>query len=119
MERQYDLGAARAARAEARGEAPTLVIDGRTYNLAAEIPWSVVDEMIVNGGTETELGAKLLRLVFGDRWGEFLEREKPSAKDVEDLCAWLFEKYGLGSAKGGADPSSPSSPSESASTSVT
>lgn len=119
MANRYDLGAARAARSEARGEAPVLEIDGREYRLIPEIPWSAIDEAVESTDEDgrTRLGVKLLRTVFGDQWQTFLDREDPSAADIEGLTSWLFEAYGLGvspdaakSNGASADPLADSSP---------
>jgi hypothetical protein len=115
---ELDLGAARAARREARGsEPPRITLDGRTYDLAPEIEWSVVEGAMVGGDEDAmRVGMALIRSAFGEGYEEFVERERPTVADLEAIAEFLNGEYGMPGGEGGErngatpDPSRSSKP---------
>lgn len=108
---EFDLGAVRAARREARGDAPVLKFDERRYELLPEIPWSIV-ESAADGGDEAQVGVAMLRAAFGSdaAYESFIAAEAPSVGEIEELVKWLSSEYGADAAgENGAGPKSPPS----------
>ena len=85
-----DLDAARAARAEVRGEAPTITIGGETFTLPPELPmryvWTLVD------GEDMDS----LKVLFDGQLDRFLATD-PTREDILALVAGIPELYGLAS----------------------
>lgn len=118
---ELDLDAARAARAEARGEAPTVILGGETFTLPAELPmryvWTLVDGEDIDA----------LKVLFDGQLERFLATE-PTREDILALVAGVPKLYGLGgpgespasagSSNGGSNRSRPTSPAATRSTSA-
>jgi len=116
-----DLDAARAARAEARGEPPTITIGGETFTLPVELPmryvWTLVD------GDDIDA----LKVLFDSQIDRFLATD-PTREDILALVAGVPKLYGLGtpgessasagSSSGGSNRSRPTSPAATKSTSA-
>jgi hypothetical protein len=116
-----DLDAARAARAEARGEPPTVTLGGETFTLPPEMPlryvWTLVDG--------DDMAA--LRVLFNGQLDRFLATE-PTREDILTLIAGVPALYGLvspgespasaGSSNDGSSRSRPTSPAATRSTSA-
>lgn len=85
-----DLDAARAARAEAKGEAPTVTLHGEKFTLPAELPmryvWTLVDG--------DDMAA--LKVLFNGQLERFIALD-PTREDVLALVAGVPKLYGLGS----------------------
>ena len=115
-----DLDAARAARAETRGEAPTITFGGETFNLPAELPmryiWTLID------GEDMDA----LKVLFNGQLDRFLAAG-PTREDILALIAGVPKLYGLGpsgespasagSSANGSNQSRPTSGGSTASTS--
>jgi hypothetical protein len=104
---QFDLDAARAARAE-KFEDRSFTFEGERFELPAEMPYDVV--VAAQGG---ELDG-IMRGLLGDEAHARFIALRPSAGDVNDLVGWLMPEYGLGTpaqngASGEPDPKSPPS----------
>jgi hypothetical protein len=89
--RVLDLDAARAARSEAQGEAPSILFGGTTFDLPVELPWEIAEAAAAGDGA----GAlRAIELLLGDRWAEF-KALKPSLADVMVIVEGLGEIYGV------------------------
>lgn len=90
MDRSLDLDAARAARAEARGEPPTVTIGGETFTLPPELPmryvWTLADG---------EDDRDALKLLFDGQWDRFVKLVEPTREDILALVAAVPKLYGL------------------------
>lgn len=120
-DRILDLDAARAARAEVRGDPPSITLGGQTFTLPAELPmryiWTLIDG--------DEMGA--LKLLFNGQLDKFLAAE-PSKEDILALMAGVPKLYGVGtsgespasagSSSNGSNRSRPTSPASTKSTSA-
>lgn len=95
MTRIIDLDAARAARAEANGEAPIVRFGGVDYVLPVELPWAMV-EAAASGDAGGLVQA--VKLLLGDQWATF-EAEQPSISDMRILVENVAELYGVDSGK--------------------
>lgn len=84
---RVDLDAARAARAEARGEAPSVVVNGREFKLVPELPLMFAEALRENRMWE----AQQLMLLNKDELEDFLACELTS----DDLEA-IAEAYSAG-----------------------
>ena len=117
---ELNLDAARAARAETRGEAPTVTIGGETFTLPAELPiryvWTLID------GDDMDA----LKVLFNGQLDRFLATE-PTREDILALVAGVPSLYGLkspgessasaGSSANGSNRSRPTSAASTGSTS--
>lgn len=99
---RIDLDAARAARREAAGEGPVVIIGGKEIACPAELPFEVADCI---GGLSEEairedpIGAgasikKVLDALLGDAQEEFM-KQSPSIDDILALLDGLLKSYGL------------------------
>jgi hypothetical protein len=68
MSRIIDLDAARAARAEAKAEAPVIRFGGADYTLPHELPWSIV-EAASTGESRAIIDA--IKALLGEQWAAF------------------------------------------------
>jgi len=111
-EKSVDLDAARAARAEANGQAPTVKFGGQVFELPTEMPYTIVES--VNAmqaaqedgdgyGITKQLTAIAVDL-FGDRYEEFLKLH-PSMLDMQILLENIAPLYGLTSGESQASES--------------
>lgn len=90
MTKNLDLDAARAERA-ARGEAaPSVTVDGKTYELPREMPWAVVEAVAAG---DAEGVANAVRLLLGEQWEDF-KAHNISAADMVALITHVGESYG-------------------------
>ena len=99
---KIDLDAAKAARREANGEAPTVVFGGKEYELPVELPFEVATSM---AGLDEEsikadpslVGEKInavVSILFGTSVEEFMGGA-PSMNDLMALIEGLSGVYGL------------------------
>lgn len=97
-----DLDAARAARAEANGERPTVTFGGKTYELPIEMPFAIVESVgelqkaqdDQDGIAVAGILANIAQSMFGDRYQEFLAAG-PSMTDMQSLLENVAGLYGL------------------------
>lgn len=119
---EIDLDAARAARAEARGEPHHLKLGGDKFELPGELPWDYFD--ILDTGDMKAALKMLLNGTFERFWGH-----DPTTDDMQLLATSVPALYGFGkghpesSASGGSSaptgkPSRPTSPAGTTSTSA-
>lgn len=118
---ELDLDAARAARAEAHGEAPTVVLGGETFTLPAELPMQYVWTLVEGEDIDA------LKVLFDGQLDRFLAAG-PTREDILALIAGVPKLYGLasqgelpasaGSSNGGSNRSRPTSPATTRSTSA-
>lgn len=119
---ELDLDAARAARDEARGERHHLKLGGEQFELPTELPWDYF-EILDTGDMKVALGM-LLNGDFDRFW-----THKPTTDDMKLLATSVPALYGFGkgnpesSASGGSseptgNPSRPTSPAPTRSTSA-
>lgn len=90
MARAIDLDAARAARAEAKQEAPTLRFAGKDWTLPAELPWAFVE---ATSGDITGI-VRAMQGLLADQWDAFVS-EHPSISDITTLVEAIPSLYGL------------------------
>lgn len=96
-----DLDVARIARAEKRGESPTVKFRGETFELPDELPFEIVDgigqlgtaQKGNDGARAAEIVADIARSLFCDRYEEFLKLG-PSMADVAALLDGVVAAYG-------------------------
>lgn len=114
----FDLDAARAARAEAKGDTPIFIFGGQKFVLPAELP---VEFAYLLDDTK-----EAMRFLLGDDFDDFWVH-RPSRQDLRDLIAWVSKTYGTtpgeslasdGSSPTGGRPSRPTSPASTRSTSA-
>lgn len=99
---RIDLDQARAARREARGEGPTVIIDGKELELPSELPFEVAEglsglsEESIRDNPAASAGAvhRVLGALLGDASEEFMA-SKPSIDDVLALLDGLLKSYGM------------------------
>lgn len=99
---EFDLDAARAARAEANGEAPTVKFGGTVFALPVEMPYTIVESVnqmqaaqeAGDGYKVTQMLSAMARDLFGDRFEEFLAFH-PSMLDMQALLENVAPLYGL------------------------
>lgn len=97
-----DLDAARskreAARREADGKGPIVKFGGGEYELAPELPYSVLEAL--RGLTVEETAAASLANMtegmLGEHYAAFVATS-PSMEDVNELVGGVMEEYGLAS----------------------
>lgn len=88
--RELDLDAARTARAEVRGDPPTIRLGGETFELPAELPMEYVWRSI-EGEDREALGT-----LFNGDLERFLATN-PTKDDIVALIAGIPALYGMGS----------------------
>lgn len=99
---RIDLDAARAARREARGESPVLVVDGQELALPEELPFEAAEllgilspETVKENPTATaDIVSKTLAILLGEAYEAF-QKASPSINDVMVLLDGLLKAYGL------------------------
>ncbi len=96
----FDLDAARAARAEARGEPPTVTFGGEEYVMPAELELEAAEHLMFGRPTQ------FVKALLGEDWERF-NANKPTLNDLKDLSDGLAVLYGF--AEPGESPASPSS----------
>lgn len=92
-----DLDKARAARREAKGQGPQVIMGGVTYELAPEMPYGVLEAMreLTKGDEHAPGGlADVAKALLGEHYGAFLATE-PSVDDLNDLIGGVMEEYGV------------------------
>lgn len=91
-----DLDAARAARREANGEAPTITFDGKTFTLPVELPFEVAAQIAAMQKDEDASGIRGAVEAFlgSDAASDFFE-SRPSVADVNALVEGLVKAYGF------------------------
>lgn len=99
--RTIDLDAARKARAEAAGDAPTLIFGGRTIALPNELPALFLDHIAAERLTEA------LRTILAAEDLEHIFAQNLSVEDLVALSEGIADVYGL--EPGGGLPKSPAS----------
>lgn len=124
-----DLDAAKSARREAMGTAPSVTFGGREFGLPPELPFPVVllladlAEAQGAGDIRTAAGviAKIIRAILGESFDAFMEAG-PSLADLEEMLRQLMAEYGVTPGEAPASESSsartsrPSKPISSVST---
>ena len=109
----FDLDAARAARAEMRGDPPCFLFGGQKFTLPVECPAEFA--YMLDDSKEA------LRFLLGDQFDEFWAH-RPSKEDILELVRCVGKTAGMtvgeSSASGGSSPkgSSPSRPTSPATT---
>lgn len=102
MAGQLDLDAARAARAEANGERPTVKFGGQIFELPVEMPFGIVESVNAmqlaqetgDGYEVTKSLAAIAKDLFGDKYEAFLAFH-PSMLDMQALLENIAPIYGL------------------------
>jgi hypothetical protein len=89
MSRVIDLDAARAARAEAKAEAPIVKFGGVEYTLPVELPWSIVEAASTQNTTDVVNAVKSL---LGSQWSSF-EATGVSVADMTTLIENVATVY--------------------------
>lgn len=105
-----NLDAARAAR---RPEAPTVVLDGREFTLAAELPFSaILDLRELNAASkknnlskQAEAIASVMRALLGDEFDAFMALA-PSLEDLVAVIEGVMPAYGGDLPESSASPNS-------------
>ena len=98
---ELDLDAARAARAEARAENPTVKFGGEVFKLPAELPMEFI-WLLVEGEER-----KALDCLFSDDLERFC-RQQPSREDIMAFFAGIRDLYGLNQGESSASAGSSS-----------
>lgn len=93
MSRIIDLDAARAARAEAKKEAPIIRFGGVDYTLPIELPWRIVEAASTQ---DTLQIVSAIKSLLGDQWEKF-EANGVSASDMTVLIEQIASIYGTDS----------------------
>ena len=105
-----DLNAARAARREAKHEAPTVVFGDpeKTYNLPVEMPVEVFEHLAaaelaeknkdVSSGFTAMLG--IVNALLGDKQYKSFMDQRPSKEDLEVLFEGFMAEYGMAATEG-------------------
>jgi hypothetical protein len=96
-----DLDKARAARAEANGEAPTVTFGGEVFTLPVEMPFGIIERVgDMTKAQEQQDGLELAailsdisRMLFGERFEEF-NALQPSMVDMQVLLDSVVPLYG-------------------------
>jgi hypothetical protein len=96
-----NLDAAKAARREAKKEAPTVTFGGQDFVLPIELPFAAVEAIAsiqeaqaANDGAGTSKGIlAVVRVLLGDDYSAFMSH-RPSMEDVEALFDGVMEEYG-------------------------
>lgn len=109
----FDLDAARAARAELRGDPPVFLFGGQKFTVPVELP--IEFAYLLDDPKEA------MRFLLQDQFEDFMA-QRPSKDDIFELVTWVGKTAGLSvgesSASGGSSPtaSSPSRPTSPATT---
>ena len=90
MNRAIDLDAARAARAEAMQDAPTLRFGGIEWKLPNELPWAFVEA----SSGDVQGIVRALQGLLAEQWNAF-SALNPSIADVMALVEAIPGLYGL------------------------
>lgn len=93
----FDLDAARAARAEMRGDPPCFVFGGQKFVLPVELP--VEFSYLLRDAKEA------IQFLLGDDFDDFWSH-RPSKQDILDLVAWVGNAYGTSSGESSASDGS-------------
>jgi hypothetical protein len=91
MKRVIDLDAAKAARAEAKQEAPVIKFNGAEYTLPIELPWRVVEAA---SSSDTVQIINAVKSLLGDQWEDF-EKNNISAADMLLLIENIAKIYAV------------------------
>jgi hypothetical protein len=85
-----------AARREANQEGPVVVIDGARCELAAEMPYEVLEALRDLSDDEAAAGAlaNLTRGLLGEHFEAF-RASKPTLEDVKALIEGVMSQYGV------------------------
>lgn len=121
---EFDLEAARAARAEAKDAPPPAVtFAGERFVFPAELPMRYV-WMLADSDDDRDA----LKLLFDGQWDRFVATVEPTREDILALVAEIPKLYGLrskgessasaGSSEDGSSRSRPTSPAATRSTSA-
>lgn len=106
--RRIDLDAARAARAEKRGPAPVVVLDGKEYELPPELPGHVVTAFGMAMKGEVDSLEAAVRDLFGEHYEE-ISKARLSFDDQMVLLEGALAAYDFelpeSSASGGSSSS--------------
>jgi hypothetical protein len=94
--------AARAAKREANGKAPVVVLGGQRFTLPVELPFSVANLMVKVGTLSQKndtaglegIIEKIIRSMVGDQYDEFM-KHLPSLDDITELFEGMLKEYGL------------------------
>lgn len=94
-----DLDAARVARREQQNEGPVVIFGGKSYSLAPELPYGVLESMQnvhkEDHGPEALVG--VARSLLGEHYEAFKALDPPpSIDDLNDLIGGVMEEYGVG-----------------------
>jgi len=94
-----DLDAARAARREARGEAPTVTFGGETFALPVELPFEIaeVGQRLNAATTSTDVAEAMhdaMRMLLADDYDRFMAL-RPSLQDLTALVEGIPGEYGI------------------------
>lgn len=125
MARRIDLNAARAARAEARGEPVTVELGDDVYTLPAEMPASVIGCIARAQAGEPSGMLDAMSALVGPDFDEMVTKHNLSLDDLMVLLEGAAESYGLTTPESSASPASsvststPSRPTSSATTAPT
>jgi hypothetical protein len=107
-----NINEARAARAEAKGEAPVVEIDDETFTMPIELPIDVavaigrLSKASASEDNDEAVGALLdiVKALFGDAYDSFMAH-RPSVQDIEFLMNGLVEQYGMSTGEAEASES--------------
>ena len=125
MARRIDLNAARAARAEARGEPVTVELGDDVYELPAEMPASVIGCIARAQAGDPSGMLEAMAALVGDGFDEMVTKHRLSLDDLMVLLDGASEQYGMTTPESSASPASspatstPSRPTSSATTTPT
>jgi hypothetical protein len=107
-----DLDAKRRARLEAKGEGPTVILGGKKFEVAPELPYEALE--VLGEGNEPDSPAAqiaFIRALLGKDYERF-RKLTPSAEDVGELVSGLLREYGIVSDNGaGEEPAEGNPPS--------
>lgn len=110
----FDLDAARAARAEMRGDPPCFLFGGQKFLLPVELPAEFSYLLLADP-------KEAFRFLLADQFDDFWAA-RPSKRDIVELVAWIGETAGAtlgessGSGGSSGNGSGPSRPTSSATT---
>jgi hypothetical protein len=92
-----DLDKARAARREVEQEGPEVKFGGRTYRLAPELPFAVLEAFrgIENKNTQPAAVAALAAALMGPDNIEQMKEDGLAVADLDALIEGVLSEYGL------------------------
>jgi len=113
MPKNIDLDEGRAERREALGEAPTVTLMGKVFNLPVEMPLDIADHMVTlsdsmkkkDGSETTRALFKIMHSMLEDQYDAFLALH-PAAPDLGKFVAGIPDIYGLEVGESGASAKS-------------